>query len=80
MLSHDALPSMAQGITQGEYEMYSSSVNTVIFDDGSCLLAADAAVIPAAPDPITIMFLAIGIPKSPSDRAIYKLWSCARYY
>jgi hypothetical protein len=34
-------------------------VNTITFALGSVLLAADAAVIPAAPEPMTIMFFGI---------------------
>ena len=59
MSSHPVLPSIPQGMAQGEYAMSSSSVNIVTSADGFLAFAVEAAVIPAAPEPITMIFLAI---------------------
>ncbi len=52
-------PSRTQGMAQGEYAMSSSSVITVISESGSNFLAEDAEVMPAAPEPMIIIFLAM---------------------
>jgi hypothetical protein len=44
---------------QGEYATSVSSVKTVISASGSAFLALDAADMPAAPDPMTMIFLAM---------------------
>ena len=53
------LPSRTQGIMQGEYAISQSSVITVMSASGSAARAADAADMPAAPDPTTMTFFAI---------------------
>lgn len=59
MPSQSDLPSRTQGIMQGEYATSVSSVKTVISASGSAFLALDAADMPAAPDPMTMIFLAM---------------------
>ncbi len=61
MSSHPVLPSIPQGMAQGEYATSSSSVITVMTASADAFLAADAADIPAAPDPITTILLAMSI-------------------
>ena len=55
--SQVVLPSNTQGMAQGEYAMSESSVITVTAASGSALLASDAALMPAAPDPMTTILL-----------------------
>ena len=71
MSFHPVLPSSAQGMTQGEYAMCSSSVMTVTLAEGSHLLASEAAVMPAAPEPMTMTFFDMLISEKPHPPLAY---------
>ena len=61
------LPSRTQGIMQGEYATSLSSVKTVMSASGSAALAAEAADIPAAPEPMMTIFFDMFILRGGSD-------------